>query len=108
MQVQRVSANIGVEEGPGGLVSSDVPDLDASVPPSRNEQVLVILVELDGEDSVGVARLSSTTALQGHFLHSLNLIIHSHDCITTSCGKSCPIWLIVNSQELVQLVVDSV
>lgn len=54
-----------------------------------------------------MSRFSSTTTLQGYLQLSCLLIIDSDDTIGATSGELSTIGLVVDSEELVQLIVNS-
>ena len=108
MNIKSISANIWSIDTADSSTHSNVPELDIIVPTTRQQHIVIILIEFKCEDSVRMSGLSSATALQGNLKFSCLLIINSHDAIgTTSCELSS-IWLVVDSEELIQLIVNGV
>ena len=108
MNVECITANVRSVNAAYGCTHPQVPNLDIIVPTTGQQHVVVVLVELECEDSVGVPGLTSTTTLQSDLYLPCLLIVHAHYAVGATRRELSAIWLVVDSEELVELVVDGV
>lgn len=108
MNVESITANVGPIYAAHSCTHPQVPDLDIIVPTTRQQHVVVVLVEFEREDPIGVAGLASATTLESDFELPCLLIVHTHYAVGAARRELCPIWLVVDSEELIQLVIDGV
>ena len=108
MNVESISANVWSIYAAHGSTHPQVPDLDIIVPTTGQQHVIVVLVEFEREDSIGVAGLASATTLESDFELPCLLIVHAHYAVGAARRELGPIWFVVDSEELIQLVVDGV
>jgi len=87
---------------------SDIPDFDVVIPTSRNNQVWIFFVELDAEDSIGMTWLTSSTTFKLNDQTSCLFIINPDNAIRSSCGELSSIGIIIDSQKLIQLIINGV
>ena len=86
---------------------SNVPDFDIIIPTSRNYQVRIISIELNAENSIGMTWLSSSTTFKLNDQTSCLLIVNPDDTIRTSRGELSSIGIVIDSQQLIELIINS-
>ena len=108
MNIQGITADVWAVDATDSSTHSQVPDLDIIIPTAGQQHIVIILVELESEDSVGVTGLTGSTTFESHLQLPSLFIVHSDDAVGTTCGELSTIRFIVDSEELVELVVDGV
>ena len=106
MEINRVTADVGAVDRSDGAGLSNIPHFDVVVPTSGNDEIWILLVELDAEDTIGMSWLSGTASFEAHFELASLLVVHSHDGVGSSGSEHRSVWVVVNCQELVQLIVN--
>jgi hypothetical protein len=87
---------------------SDVPNFDIIIPTARDQHVFIFLVELNSEHSVVMSGFSSATTSQLDLDFPRKFVIDSDNAVTSSCCEESAVWLVVDTKELIQLIMDCI